>query len=220
MTSVSLLSIFSGWTFVNTAHSLSAPAVQSQPELSPSLSSNAMPSYRCATNASLVAGGDRLPYSTTPISSNPSLLGRLKRSMSLSRLTKKRTRSRLSTDDESTNQDGTPTLDRPQWVPNACTRVFPISAAETFSDHWSEVFYLIRLWHFWHHISVTFLTLYTVTFEKVLARHRYAIQLLTNCNTCRHRHIQPLFGFPHLAWYRSCPLLVNLYSGCIKHVAW
>lgn len=114
MTSVSLLSIFSGWTFVNTAHSLSAPAVQSQPELSPSLSSNAMPSYRCATNASLVAGGDRLPYSTTPISSNPSLLGRLKRSMSLSRLTKKRTRSRLSTDDESTNQDGTPTLDRPQ----------------------------------------------------------------------------------------------------------
>lgn len=91
---------FSGWSYVKPSHTLPAPRSSSS-----SLSSSALPSYRSATtNSTVVTGGDGPALARTPVQGT--VLGRLKRSLSLTRLTKKRSRSRISqTDDESAMGD-------------------------------------------------------------------------------------------------------------------
>ncbi|XP_067941182.1 ras GTPase-activating protein nGAP-like isoform X4 [Watersipora subatra] len=93
----------SGWSYVNPSQTLPPPRSSSS-----SLSATALASYRCATNNTApVMGGDGVALARTPVQGT--VLGRLKRSLSLTRLAKKRSRSRISqTDDESAGDATSP----------------------------------------------------------------------------------------------------------------
>ena len=97
---------YSGWSYMSPSQSLpAAPHTNLDHSLDTnSLSSNTLPSYRCATNNTPVLEG-----AADTRTESPSVLGRLKRSLSLTRLSSRknsRSRTRISQSNHNLARNG------------------------------------------------------------------------------------------------------------------